>query len=357
MKILHLIPTLSGGGAERQLNYLANELIHAGHEVHICYLNDGIDKPSFDNVILHHIKAKSNYSPFILWQLILTVRKIKPDIIQSWMFQMDVLGSIVANLFKIPFLLREPTSSLYYIDSIKDRIRVSLSANASIIVSNSLGGDEYWKEKLPTSKRIVIRNGLPFKLIQNVEPIVSTFILNIGSPFILYVGRLIESKNLTSLLKSMAFIHKKYDFQLVICGDGEQKLELKALSKELDIMKNVYFVGHLASEDIFALMKRASLFVSLSNYEGCPNTVTEAMACGSPIIVSDIPAHHEILDNDSALFVKNDDVSQIAEAIMKIFDNQEETIKRAIIAKKKTNEWSVSEMAKKYESVYQSILK
>ena len=70
MKILHLIPTLSGGGAERQLNYLVNELVNMGHEVHICYLNEGIDKPNFDNITLHHIKAKSNYNPFILLQLI-----------------------------------------------------------------------------------------------------------------------------------------------------------------------------------------------------------------------------------------------------------------------------------------------
>ncbi len=61
--------------------------------------------------------------------------------------------------------------------------------------------------------------------------------------------------------------------------------------------------GRWMAASVWALMKKASVFVSLSAYEGCPNTVMEAMACGCPIIVSDIPEHREILDEQSALFV------------------------------------------------------
>ena len=356
MIILHLIPTLSGGGAERQLCYLASKLEDLGNEIHICYLNEGIEKPNLKGIILHPIKTRSNYSPYILWQLILIVRKTKPDIIHTWITQMDILGGILAFFFKIPTVIREPTSSLYYTNNWKNKLRISLGAKAKIIVSNSLGGDEYWKQRLPSSKRAIVRNGLPIEMIEKIGASLPIGLSNLTDPFVLYVGRLIESKSLNILLSAVALVKKKQDIKLVLCGVGNQKDELQELAERLNIVKDIYFAGYLMSEEIFALMKKASVFISLSDYEGCPNTVIEAMACGCPIIVSKIAAHLEILDDTTALFVENKDVNRIAEAMEDIFNNQEEANKRVNIAKNRTKEWSISEMAKKYESIYRSIL-
>src|SRR5208283_2540348 len=105
---------------------------------------------------------------------------------------------------------------------------------------------------------------------------------------------------------------------------------------------------------IWAIMKKASVFVSLSTSEGCPNAVMEAMVCGCPLVISDIPAHRELLDESCALFVNPSDVRQTADAIIQIFDDSEAAKKRALIAKQKTIDWSITEMARNYENVYKN---
>ena len=114
MRILHLLPNLSGGGAERQFSYLAPELARMGHDVHLAYSKEGPDKPELPGVVLHQLKLRSNYDPYLLLQLVRLIRRIKPDIIHTWILQMDILGGIAARLNRIPWIFREPNSALAY---------------------------------------------------------------------------------------------------------------------------------------------------------------------------------------------------------------------------------------------------
>jgi glycosyltransferase involved in cell wall biosynthesis len=152
MHILHLIPALSGGGAERQLSYLAPELVRMGHEVHIAYSKEGPNKPELPGILLHQLKSRSNYDPYLLWQLVRIIRRIKPDIIHTWILQMDILGGIAARLNRIPWIFREPSSAMGYPPTWKNRLRVRVGSGATAIVSNSFGGYEYWKSHLPHSR-------------------------------------------------------------------------------------------------------------------------------------------------------------------------------------------------------------
>jgi glycosyltransferase involved in cell wall biosynthesis len=104
-------------------------------------------------------------------------------------------------------------------------------------------------------------------------------------------------------------------------------------------------------------MKRSDAFCSLSNYEGFPNSVIEAMACGCPLIVSDISAHREFLNDGCALLVNPGDPEEIAKAIKLSLSNPTSAAKKAEIAEAIAQKWSVSSMAKQYEKVYQHILK
>jgi glycosyltransferase involved in cell wall biosynthesis len=103
-------------------------------------------------------------------------------------------------------------------------------------------------------------------------------------------------------------------------------------------------------------MKKASGFVSLSAYEGCPNTVMEAMACGCSLVLSDIPAHREILDKSCALFVDPLNIQQTADTIVQALCNEDASKGRALIAKQKTQEWSIDKMARSYERVYKELI-
>jgi glycosyltransferase involved in cell wall biosynthesis len=357
MKILHLTPALSKGGAEVQLSYLAPELAQMGHEVHIAYSNEGPAKLELPGVMIHQLKSRSNYDPYLLWQVVRLIRRIKPDIIHTWILQMDILGGIAARLCGVPWVFREPCSAKAYPPTWKNRLRVWASSSAIAIVSNSRGGDEYWETRRPSCCRYIVPNGLPVHEIDRTPAALPLGLVQPEVPIVLYVGRLLEvQKRLKAFLEALACVRQKQKIVGILCGEGPQRNELEGLRHELGLDGDVHFTGHLPSAQVWALMKKASVFVSLSAFEGCPNTVMEAMACGCPLVLSDIPAHREILDESCALFVEPSNIQHAADAIMQVLCDANASKSRALIAKQKTMEWSIVGMARNWERVYRECI-
>ena len=360
IRILNLIANLGGGGAERQLSYLAPQLARLGHDVHIAYSKDRPDNPELPGVVLHQLKARSNYDPYLLWQLFRLARRIKPDIIHTWIMQMDILGGITARLGGIVWIFREPSSAMAYPPTWKNRLRVRVGSGASAIVSNSHGGDEYWKTQLPHSRRYIVPNGLPVYEIDTTAAALPPGLGKPESPIVLYVGRLTSdrsaSKNLKVFLEAFAYVRQQQTVLGILCGEGPQRSELEVLRHKLGLDGDVYFTDHLPVASVWALMKRASVFVSLSGFEGCSNAVMEAMACGCPLVLSDIPAHREIFDESCALFVDPTDIRQTADTIVQALCNVDASKGRALIAKQKSKEWTLAEMARNWERVYKNLI-
>jgi glycosyltransferase involved in cell wall biosynthesis len=356
MRILHLIPCLSGGGAESQLSYLAPELAQKGHDVNIAYTKEGPHKPELPGVVLHQLKALSNYDPYLLWQLVRLTRRIKPDIVHTWILQMDILGGMAARLNGVPWIFREPSSPFSYRLTWKKRLRVRIGSGASAIVSNSEGGDKYWKTQLPRSRRYVIPNGLPVHEIDKTAAALPPGLETSETPIVLYVGRLLPIKNLQAFLETLACVRQKREVLGILCGEGLDRSDLEVVRLNLGLDADVHFTGYLPVTLVWALMKKASVFVSLSAYEGCPNTVMEAIACECPLILSDIPAHREILDENCAYFVDPSNIHQTADTILQALSNPDASIGRVLIAKQKTQKWSIAEMGQNWENVYKELI-
>jgi glycosyltransferase involved in cell wall biosynthesis len=103
-------------------------------------------------------------------------------------------------------------------------------------------------------------------------------------------------------------------------------------------------------------MKKASVFVSLSAYEGCPNAVMEAVACGCSIVLSDIAAHREILDESCARFVDPFNIHQTVDAIAQALCDVDTSEGRVLKVKQRLQEWSIVEMARKWEDIYRACI-
>lgn len=356
MKIVHLIPSMSGGGAESQLSYLAPELVKLGHEVHLIYLHEGPQLPFLKDVKLHRINVDSNYNPSTFFKIIGLLRSIEPDVIQTWIFQMDILGGMASKILRIPWVLREPTSLYHYTANWKNKFRKLLGAKADYIVSNSRGGDDYWADKVDRKRRSIIRNGLPLESIEDANAALP--IEDRINPVLLFVGRLASdgtaNKNLKYLIEAVARVNQEVRVSLLLCGDGPQRQELEQRIVELK-MKNVCFTGFVEKSTIWGFMKRSAIFVSLSSYEGCPNSVLEAMACGCRLILSNIPAHREILDNETAIFVDYKDAHQISNAIKRSLSTEKFPI--AGVLKEKASSYSIHKMALEYEAIYNKIVR
>lgn len=360
MRILHLLPHLSRGGAERQFSYLAQEQIKLGQEVHVAYLYDDSPRPDLQNISLNQLKSSGNHDPYLLWQLIRLIRKINPDIVQTWITQMDILGGVAARITGVPWILREPSSAMAYPSSWKNGLRIFIGSSANAIISNSLCGKKYWQNKKLHCELQVIRNGLP---LYDIDREVANLPLNITGqdcPIVLCVGRLESNfsgkKNLSLFMQVLASTKEKHNIFGIICGTGSKRNELEKLAHKLGIHENLVFTGVLSVKSIWALMKKAAVYVSLSSFEGCPNTVMEAMACGCPLVISDIPAHREILDESSAIFVDPSDIPQTTIAILDVLQNTVESKKRTLIARRIAESWTIKKMAAEYQKVYRRVL-
>lgn len=135
------------------------------------------------------------------------------------------------------------------------------------------------------------------------------------------VGRINEQKAYDIMLSAFAIFHSSHpEHVLNIYGDGTDEESIKALAEELELGENVVFHGN--RPDAVNLIKDAGMFVMTSRYEGMPNALLEAMACGIPCVCTDCdfgPAEL-IEDGVSGLLVPVDDVRAVAAAMTRIAD-------------------------------------
>jgi glycosyltransferase involved in cell wall biosynthesis len=115
---------------------------------------------------------------------------------------------------------------------------------------------------------------------------------------VVYVGRLAPEKDLPCLLDAFARLASSgRDALLVLVGDGPDRGALEEKSAALGISARVRFTGMLAAEDVIAWLRAADIFALVSEFEGFPCSLVEAMAAGLPSVVSDIPGNTQLVES------------------------------------------------------------
>lgn len=138
-----------------------------------------------------------------------------------------------------------------------------------------------------------------------------------------YLGRVTSDKGVDILLKSWKIVMAKLPSAKLIIVGGFEKDWLKFHKKiveELDLESNVIMTGFLPDDEVIRLLKSSKIFVLPSIEEGFGLTVLEAMACGLPCVLSDIPALKENF-NSTAIFVTPKDPSRLASSIIPLLSN------------------------------------
>ena len=351
------MPSLAGGGAERQLTYLAKELVERGWDVHVAYVHSGPNMRRLEHTgaSLHRLTAFGNYDPQILWRLWRTIRKIEPDIVQCWLLQMEVLGGLASMATRVPWVFSERSCEEAYPPGLKTWLRSKIGLLATAIVPNSEGGERYWRAQTRRRFRChIIRNGLPLEEIAKASTAtLEDAGVGPGRPLVLSAGRFGPEKNLETFVRAIRLVVPSHPIQAILCGDGPLRGRIEQLVAENGLDDRVRAVGY--APNLWSLMKRANLTVSVSWFEGTPNVVLEAMACGCPLVVSDIAAHREFLDEQAAILVDPRDPRQIANAIIQILGDPEAASRRARVAYDRVQRYSVSAIAREYADLYQEL--
>ncbi len=283
------------------------------------------------------------------------MRRLRPDVVQTWLAHMDIVGGAAARLLRVPWVMAERSAALSYPPTLLYRVRVAAGRRADRIVANSPGGAEYWRANGVDPARIdIVSNFVSSTDIASADPLGDARLAG-EDELVLHVGRLSPEKNLWTLLNALPEVFSaRPRAKLVLCGDGPLGERLAAQVSAAGLDGRVVLAGFVPN--VGSWLKRASAVVSVSPCEGHPNAVLEAMAAGVPVVVSDIPAHRSMLDPASAWFVPANDSRAIASGIVGTLEDRPAALLRAARARQGVASLSLEATATRYEDVYRRVV-
>lgn len=353
MRVLHLISTLGSGGAERQLSLLAPAMLSAGLDVVVAYREGGINlaRLADSGVSLYQLPARANHDPRQFLDLCTVMTRLQPDLVQTWLLQMDVMGGLAARWAGIPQVLSERSSATMYANGWKFALRAALGRHAKAIVANSQGGLDYWHAQRARGCLRLIHNGLSPLVIS--RPADDLGLADV--PLLMVAGRLSYEKNIPVLVDALAGALRQLPaHHAVLFGEGplredvERRIDASGLGER-------FHLGGFSSELGFWL-QRAQALVSVSSFEGHPNVVIEAAAAGCPMVLSDIPAHREAVAASAALFAAADNASSLASHIVATVNDRQSALERADRARAATADLAIDRAAARYLALYRELL-
>lgn len=200
---------------------------------------------------------------------------------------------------------------------------------------------------------MVIRNGVDIDRVRRV--LAKTRDDTVERPFtVVSVGRLIARKNPLMLMRAF---ERSQDpaARLVYVGDGEDRARLIDEANQLRMSARVMITGLVDRDDVYRHVAQADVCVSVSRAEGLPVAVLESMACGRPVILSDIPPHREIVGDVGFIpLVDVDDLDGLAHEL-RCFREMRSEERSDIGARCKAlaeNRFSLAAMQESYEAIY-----
>lgn len=321
MKIGFLTYSLGGGGAERVLTELADELIRQEYEVDIFVFDAHNIKYSINSKIrIVYCREQENKENYIerLKRLRQKIREEKVDIFFAFSLSMAGLARLSTIGMAVKVVGSERANPKMYSKKQKLLMKWVIPFCHGMVFQTK--GAKNCYPKCVQRKGIVIPNPAP--QIKKLAPVMNSDMIRICS-----VGRLAYPKDYQTLLKA----YQKYlllypQSRLSIYGEGVLKEELLSLAKTLGIENKVTFLGF--KKEIISELKNYDMFVFSSRAEGMPNALIEAMAAGLPCIATDCEfGPVELIQNaENGLLVPIGDVDAMAENMCWIARNKEKAI-------------------------------
>lgn len=255
------------------------------------------------------------------WRL---VRRLRPDVVHAhWLIPQGLVMAVLSLLDRStpPFLVTSHGADLFALRSWPMHLIkrfVAARATAVTVVSTAMEG-ELAKLHVAPEKIAVLSMGVDLGNLFTPDPAVTR-----SRNELLFVGRLVEKKGLRYLLEAMPMIIASCpEASLTIVGFGPEEAHLRELVQASGLQDRVTFKGPVTQSELPALYRGAAVFVApfikaaSGDQEGLGLVLVEALGCGCPAIVSDLPATQEILPGSlQPVRVKPGDSHALGEAVV-----------------------------------------
>jgi len=285
--------------------------------------------------------------PFFLWgqrrALIQLCNRTQPDLIYAhWFMPQAIIASSVSRKLDIPYIFtthasdvsvlhKLPFSSILIarcLDSAKHFTAVSERTAQKL---KSTFSNEVWANSY-ANKLSVIPMGTSYVETETTvnpdQPYKSKNLL--GTPYVLFLGRLTEKKGIEFLLQGFKIFHDSdhSNLKLVIAGDGELAKELKDAASNLQLTEHVIFQGFVSGNTKSMILAQAEMVVipsiidSKGDSEGMPVVLMEALACSKRVIATAVSGAEEILTEKSGIIIEPENPKAIANSISTLYKQQ-----------------------------------
>lgn len=320
--ILFVITSLFKDGAETQMARLAIAMARRGWFVSIVTLmdhNDFADELEAVGIKVESLKIpRGKYDLSSLPRLVRILKRLRPDIVCTFMYHANVLGRVAAKIAGVPAVVSSIRNAVFG-GRLAERLMSITDGMADVTTTNSqLAADSLLARGVVQRNRlVVIPNAIePAKPPDPGLSRAAAIGDGLESTWLwLSVGRLEHQKGHDIALQALANLWARgVDSHLLIAGTGSLKEELTLLRDELGLQEHVTFLGY--RRDVGDLMHLADGFLLSSRWEGLPNVVMEACGAGLPVVATDVGGVREIIENrHSGLIVPADDPQALSDAM------------------------------------------
>jgi glycosyltransferase involved in cell wall biosynthesis len=297
------------------------------------------------------------------WHSLWQVREFQPDVVHIFFGVPDgPVGWLLKRVYGLPYIISlrgadVPSNEVKRFARQYKVLRPFIrwlwhDADALVAVSNGLRS--YAKETAPD---------LPIQVIPNAIDL-SAFTPPVqretdGPVRLLYVGRFNIFKNVETLVEAVGRLSQMDmgEFELDLVGEGEQRPVVERMVSELGLSRRVHFMGWVARDRIADHYRSADIFVTATTWEGMPNTVLEAMACGLPIVGTQASGLCELVrDGLNGYLVPIKDPNALAQALARLVDNGYERRRMGRQSRKLAErEFAWEYIAEQYVKVYEEV--
>lgn len=333
-RVALFVASLRGGGAERAMLDIARGLSQRGLTVDLVLVRavgEYLDlvPPGVRLVDLKSRRAILSFVPLVRY-----LRRERPAVLISTMPEVNVVAILARSMFAGGMALVARRTNTFTMQlrhgGFKTRLTLRLERHllrfADAVIANSRGAADDLVRAAPRLAPLtcVIHNPVvwPDLAKKAAQPVDHPWLKDRSTPVVLAAGRLAPQKDHATLLKAFANVVLKHRLaKLVVLGEGSGRLTLPELAEDLGIAEHVDFPGFV--DNPFSYMSKADVFVLSSLFEGSPNVIVQAMACGTPVVSTDCPSGPREILQDGALgrLAPVGDWEALGQAILEALDS------------------------------------